>query len=247
MDWRWFSNVNWRKNKNCLLKHIWKYRQNWSVEHWKTCCMSSYLDYTYQKIWSWNLELKRSSKILQKRYHEIIKGILLSFNASNSKCTQDHANRIGLSQTIKLDFSDSFAKRDPMKNGVKIGYEIFRVYDFVSVPRCCFKCRSPDHVSNDCTSQVEKCARCAKNHIFSKDAPCTNNPKFVNCGDSHTSYSLLCPVLMSRIATGVKKWCRKSSRYFVQYKWNTSKRAHHWRTFEQLWHRLSSRASFIFR
>ena len=115
------------------------------------------------------------------------------------------ANRIGLSQTIKLDFSDSLAKRDAMKNGVKIGYEFFRFYDFLSVPRCCFKCRSHDHVLNDCTSQVEKCARCAKNHTFSKDAPCTNSPKCANCGDSHTSYSLLCPVLKSYITTGVKK------------------------------------------
>ena len=147
------------------------------------------------------------TKILQKRYLGIIKGIPLSLNASEFKMHSGvvNANRIGFSQTIKLDFLDSFAKRDAMKNGVKIGYKIFRIYDFVSVPRCCFKCRSPDHFINDCTSQVEKCARCAEYHIFSEDAPCTNRPKCANCGDSHTSYSLLCPVLKSRIATAVKK------------------------------------------
>ena len=112
-------------------------------------------------------------KILQKRYLGIIKGIPLSFNASEFKTYSGvvDANRIGLSQTVKLDFSDSFAKRDAMKNGVKIGYEIFRIYDFVSVPRCCFKCRSPDHFINEFTSQVEKCARCAENHIFRKMRP----------------------------------------------------------------------------
>ena len=113
------------------------------------------------------------TKILQKRYLGIIKGIPLSFNASEFKMHSGvvDANRIGLSQTIKLDFSDSFAKRDAMKNGVKIGYEIFRIYDFVSVPRCCFKCRSPDHFINDCTSQVENVRAAPKITFFRKMRP----------------------------------------------------------------------------
>lgn len=148
-----------------------------------------------------------TTKTVLKRHLGIARGIPEDFDIAglNSYPGVTEATRFGSSQTIKLEFSDTFAKGNAIKNGLKIGYEIFRVYDFISVPRCCFKCRSPDHMMKDCTSPVDKCARCAGNHTATKETPCQNSPKCANCNGDHTSFSLKCPVLKSRVSSSARK------------------------------------------
>lgn len=142
-------------------------------------------------------------KVRSKRFFGILRGFPVDVDLSVIKRLQGiiSANRLGQTMSVKLEFEDSFTQSAYFKEGIKVGYEFFRIHVFKEIPKCCFKCRSYDHFQSACTSNVPKCARCAGPHISTKDSPCSAAPKCANCGKNHTSYSLSCPIskeLMSR-------------------------------------------------
>ena len=77
--------------------------------------------------------------------------------------------------TSRKDFIDQLSGHDSVASIRPVGDKLFvnieKIGKIGSVPRCCFKCRSPDHFINDCTSQVEKmCALRRKSHFFERCA-----------------------------------------------------------------------------
>ena len=142
------------------------------------------------------------SKVITKRFFGIVRGISkdldLSFFQGYPGVVE--AMRLGDTGTVKLEFCDSMSKAKAMQNGVKLGYEYLSVKEYLSAPRCCLKCRSPDHRVADCASLVAKCARCAGPHISTKDSPCQLDARCANCGENHASFSLRCKVLRDIIA-----------------------------------------------
>ena len=138
-----------------------------------------------------------STKEISKKYSVIIKGVPEDYAIQSfTNCSGIvAAKRLGSSKTVKLDCVDSFAKAAYFKDGVRIGYEFFRLSEFKEIPKCCFKCRSPHHFQSSCPSPVPKCARCAGPHIISKENPCNASPKCANCNGEHVSFSMSCSVL----------------------------------------------------
>jgi hypothetical protein len=138
-----------------------------------------------------------SVKVLSKKHTGVIREVPSDFDLEmlRNQFGIIGSSRFGTSKSVKLEFADAITKGSFLRNGVKIGYENFRVYEFKQLPKCCFKCRSPGHLESACTSSTPKCARCAGPHLSTNSDRCTESPKCANCGGSHPSYSLRCPVI----------------------------------------------------
>ena len=81
-------------------------------------------------------------------------------------------NRLGKSQTVRVIFQTEEYLHFYIAQGIKFGYELFRVERDRIQPRRYFKFQSFNHVQNQCKSECFKCARCSGNHILTKDFLC---------------------------------------------------------------------------
>lgn len=118
----------------------------------------------------------------------------------NSKLV--NAKRYGLSETIKLTFSDAESRNAAVKCGLFIDYTHIKVLPFRQIPKRCFKCQSFDHLAKDCTNSM-RCSRCAGPHENSRESSC--HSQIVKCAlcpetnNSHPSFSLQCPAVRQAI------------------------------------------------
>ena len=147
------------------------------------------------------------AKLIEKKYFGLLKGIGTDYDIS--RLTKypgvSDVTRLGTSHALRISFVDVATKINAIKNGLKVDYEFLRVFEYFQIPRCCHRCRSPDHVVANCRSPVVKCSRCSDPHESSKDSPCQLSPKCANCGGDHVSYSLRCPKLRAIATKGIAK------------------------------------------
>ena len=134
--------------------------------------------------------------IQEKKFHGIVKGVPANYEAIIFKKCEGviDAERLGKSLAVKITFADAVAQSNSLRLGLKVGYESFRVFEFLRPPRCCHNCQSPNHMKTKCDKPT-KCSRCAGSHVSSRDSPCVFDPKCANCGGNHASYSLKCRIL----------------------------------------------------
>lgn len=89
-----------------------------------------------------------------------------------------------------------------LKEGIKIGYTIFRTEAWIFEPKVlqCYKCNKLNHSYKNC-SELESCAFCTGSHNF-KNCPDKTKLKCTNCGEAHASFSKLCnklkPVIVNK-------------------------------------------------
>lgn len=145
--------------------------------------------------------LKCDAKLQERKLVGIVKGIPLAYDVSLFVGREGvvDAKRIGQSLTVKIFFYDAVGLTNALRLGLKVEYEIFRVFECLRPPRCCYKCQSPDHMKANCTSPP-RCSRCSGMHLSTKDAPCLAEPKCALCGEGHVAFSLKCRVIRSAIA-----------------------------------------------
>ena len=136
-------------------------------------------------------------KMKSKKYYGLVKGIEMDFELAMFKKVPGitDTTRLGNSNSVKLCFTDARSLGHALKESIWIEYESIRVFIFHDLPRCCNKCRSPNHLQVACESSFPKCSRCAGLHEATRDSPCQMQPKCANCDGSHVSYSLRCPIL----------------------------------------------------
>ena len=113
-------------------------------------------------------------------------------------CTRIRAAKFNGSPTykVKITCSSMEEKAEFISNGVKIGFENFRVTDYKQPirPQQCFKCQQFGHMSRDCNNS-DKCRKCAGNH---RSSDCQNREiKCANCNGTHRSSDLICPELQA--------------------------------------------------
>ena len=92
-------------------------------------------------------------------------------------------------QTLLLTF-----EKQTLPKTVSIGFELCRVREYIPDPMRCFKCQRYGHLSSKC-SRAEVCAICGScDHTSSREDPCKEEPKCVNCGQDHPAFVRKCPV-----------------------------------------------------
>ncbi|KAK2714003.1 hypothetical protein QYM36_009776 [Artemia franciscana] len=77
----------------------------------------------------------------KKKILGIAKGIPLDFDVDQF-CSEPGlalASRLGASTVVRIEFTDLLSKARLLKTGLKIGYELVRVSEFLTPPRCCHK------------------------------------------------------------------------------------------------------------
>ena len=143
------------------------------------------------------LRLSHKKKILG-----IAKGIPFEFDVDQfcSEAGIESARHLGASTVVKIDFTDLLPKARLLKTGLKIGYELIRVSEFLTPPRCCHNFRFPSHIQSACSSSNPKCEICSGPHVSTKDSPCILPAKCANCGGPHLSFSLKYQVLKKVIS-----------------------------------------------
>ena len=86
---------------------------------------------------------------------------------------------------------DSTSTRDNLlKNGIILGYKLYRTELSFKQPTQCFKCFSLEHLAANCHSENHLCGSCLQ---VKHDGKCTSNSKCSNCGGSHSSLYKGCP------------------------------------------------------
>ena len=135
-------------------------------------------------------------KVKETKYIGIIKGIPTNFDEEMLiDCNNiTHAKRIGNSLAVRVFFENAVALANALRLGIKIGYEIYRVYEYQRPPKCCYNCQSPNHLKSNCDKE-KCCSRCAGQHESSPDSPCQATPKCANCQGNHVSFSMKCRIL----------------------------------------------------
>ena len=104
-------------------------------------------------------------KVKETKYIGIIKGIPTSFDEGLLIDSDNitHAKRIGSSLAVRVFFENAVELANALRLGIKIGYEIYRVYEFQRPPKCCYNCQSPNHLKSNCDKE-KCCSRCAGQH-----------------------------------------------------------------------------------
>ena len=95
-----------------------------------------------------------------------------------------------LKDTNNLVLTFKFAKRP---SELKYLGKTIPVTPYIPNPLRCYKCQKFGHHENNCKSKTHVCAKCAgTDHIT---VNCLNPvTKCANCGESHPSYSSMCPI-----------------------------------------------------
>lgn len=94
---------------------------------------------------------------------------------------------------------------------VKVGYEVFRVREYVPDPLRCFQCNKFGHSSRNCRQPEKTCIRCGLIHEIDPLNKCEAPMKCSNCGQNgHTALSRACEVFLQEkqvvsYAAAVKK------------------------------------------
>ena len=153
------------------------------------------------------------AKMVEKKFFCIMKGVAQDLDFAPLKACRGvrDAMRIGSSNCVKITFKDEISLSLALKSGLKIGYELFRVYEYWRIPRCCRKCQSPDHLAAKCPDQNYKCSQCSGPHMNSSDSPCSNTPKCANCSGDHVAYSFRCSKLKALANSKVPRPSRLQS------------------------------------
>ena len=137
-------------------------------------------------------------KLREEKSFGIIRGLSVDVDANelvkHNPGLVEEALRFGQSETVRLTFKNKLTMNFAMSNGIKLGYDFFRVTKYKEAPRRCFRCQSYDHLIENCKNSP-RCSRCAGPHTSNKDTPCNEDPKCVSCEGSHVCFSLTCPKL----------------------------------------------------
>jgi len=104
------------------------------------------------------------------------------------------AKILGLFKYVKLEFWIGCSVY-VFQAWVRVGYEILPVYEFKVLPKCCFKCRSLDHLQKSFPRVLPKSTRCGGPRIPTKDEPCITDPNYANYGQKYPSYSFFALLL----------------------------------------------------
>ena len=79
---------------------------------------------------------------------------------------------------------------------VEIGYERYRVKEYIPEPTRCFTCHKFGHITKVCPNiQYPLCYNCGENkHLTERYEKCNRKSKCKNCNsEEHNSYSRICP------------------------------------------------------
>jgi hypothetical protein len=99
---------------------------------------------------------------------------------------------------LKAKTSNQMSLEAALKNGVKIGFTIYKVEHEKKVHQC-YKCQKFGHSANECRNQTQVCPKCTGDHSL-KD--CTANVlKCANCNGNHPSFSRSCQFIKDPKAT----------------------------------------------
>ena len=93
--------------------------------------------------------------MVENIFFGIMKGVAQELDFAPLKAYRGarDAMRIGSSNCVKITFEGEISLSSTLKSGLKIGCELFRVYEYRRIPRCCRKCQSPDHLAAKCPDQ----------------------------------------------------------------------------------------------
>ena len=110
------------------------------------------------------------------------------------------AKCIGQSLTVKVFFSEAAGLSNAFRlKGLKVEYEIFRVFECLRPLRCCYNCQLSDHMKANCTS-LPSYSSCSYMNLLTKDSPCLAEPKCALCGEGHVAFRLKCRIIHNAIA-----------------------------------------------
>ena len=83
-------------------------------------------------------------------------------------------------------------KGDHLPDKIPVGFEWCRVRPYIPNPMRCFCCQKYGHMNKTCRN-AERCATCGSyEHFHTKEKPCVEPPKCVNCGEDHAAYDRRC-------------------------------------------------------
>ena len=144
-----------------------------------------------------NKNSESDAKVKTPLYIGLIKGIPEPLDAEViqslvSGC--EKAEQCGKSRAFKLYFPSRESLNTATKLSMKVGFESFRIQEFVFLPKRCYNCHESGHIAAQCKN-VSKCAHCAQNnHGATKENPCQNAMRCLSCTSTrHTCYHASCP------------------------------------------------------
>ncbi|MEE9605316.1 MAG: hypothetical protein V3V70_07070 [Candidatus Scalindua sp.] len=84
-----------------------------------------------------------------------------------------------------------YFKDTQLPERVFLGFQSFKVQQFINSPIRCFKCQRFGHIADRCRNSL-RCSKCGGNHQYSD---CTReDPECVSCGQMHSAAYRGCPV-----------------------------------------------------
>jgi len=106
----------------------------------------------------------------------------------------------GKRETLVITFQG-----DHLPTTIKVGLERCKVKPFIPNPYRCFNCQKFGHLRKTCTRNT-LCGKCGSpDHTSSRDQPCIEIAKCVNCDGDHASYDRKCPIWLKE--KEVQKLC----------------------------------------
>ena len=141
--------------------------------------LSSLLQPIGAKAVIYNVPLEITVQAIQECMQSLVKFV------KRLKLRRDTTNEYFDSQTVSLYFTSS-----QLSEAVKIGYLNFRVREFISKSKRCYKCSRFGHVAKNSRGK-EKCSKCSGEH---SSQHCTSaTTQCPNCNGEHTAGDRQCP------------------------------------------------------
>ncbi|KAJ3978379.1 hypothetical protein F5890DRAFT_1449660, partial [Lentinula detonsa] len=113
-------------------------------------------------------------------------------------------------------FSDSRVANNAIQDGMVINHKMVNVRREEKDPQRCMKCQQYGHIARECSSEVDVCGRCDRNHPTQTCSASPDNSYCAVCkAKGHIAASRNCPTLLRRLQERQQRDPTRGFRYFV--------------------------------